>query len=76
METIIPEILKKIKEIYKRNKILSARDRRLLTNSIVDYFESRKLKFTIDAMDSLAKQIVEHFPTEHKVLFQKSKRKT
>ncbi|TMW41050.1 hypothetical protein DOY81_013870, partial [Sarcophaga bullata] len=66
LENIIPEVFNKCKEIYKKNKILSAKDRRLLTNSIVYYFESRNWKFTMNTMDSLAEQIVEHFPTEDK----------
>ena len=33
----------------------------------MDYFESRKIKFTLETMDDLGGQIVEHFPTEHKV---------
>ena len=69
METIIPELLKKLKDRYESKNSLSTNERRILCNSIVNYFESRKIKFSLDTMDELAGQIVEHFPTEDKVLF-------
>ena len=72
METIIPELLKKLKDRYESKNSLSTNERRILCNSIVDYFESRKIKFSLDTMDELAEQIVEHFPTEDKV-FSKNK---
>ena len=72
MENIIPELLEKLKDIYESKDFLSTNERRLLCSSIVDYFESRKLKFSLDTMDRLAEQIVEHFPTEDKV-FSKNK---
>ena len=72
MANIIPELLKELKDSYESKNFLSGTQRRLLCNSIVDYFESRKLKFSLDTMDRLAEQIVEHFPTEDKV-FSKNK---
>ena len=72
METIIPEFLKELKDSYESINSLSSKERRLLCNSIVDYFVSREIKFSLDTMDELAEQIVEHFPTEDKV-FSKNK---
>ena len=71
METIIPELLKNLKDSYETEEFLSEAQCRLMCGSIVDYFESRKIKFCSDTMDNLAEQIVEHFPTEDKV-FSKS----
>ena len=67
METIVPEVLKDLKDSYESKDFLSTNERRLLCSSIVDYFESRNIKFSLDTMDDLAEQIVEHFPTEDKV---------
>ena len=67
METIVPELLKDLKDSYESKNSLSTIERRLLCSSIVDYFESRRIKFNWDTMDELAEQIVEHFPTEDKV---------
>ena len=67
METIVPELLKELKDSYESKNLLSTNERRLLCSSIVDYFESKKIKFSSDTMDDLADQIVEHFPTEDKV---------
>ena len=67
MEKIIPKLLKKLKDNYESKGFLSINQRRLLCSSIVDYFESRKIKFSAYTMDDLAEQIVEHFPTEDKV---------
>ena len=66
METIIPELLKDLKDSYE-SEDLSEAQCRLMCGSIVDYFENRKIKFCSDTMDNLAEQIVEHFPTEDKV---------
>ena len=67
MENIIPELLKELKCNYESKNFLSANERGFLCNSIVDYFVSRKIKFSLDTMDELAEQIVEHFPKEDKV---------
>ena len=67
METIVPELLKELKDSYESKNLLSANERSFLCISIVDYFESRKIKFSSDTMAELAEQIVEHFPTEDKV---------
>ena len=67
METIIPELLNELKDSYESKKSLSTNERRFLCSAIVYYFVSRKIKFNSDAMDDLAEQIVEHFPTEDKV---------
>ena len=67
METIIPELLKELKDSYKSKNSLSRNKRHSLCSSIVDYFESRKIRFSSYTMDDLAEQIVEHFPTEDKV---------
>ena len=67
MEKIIPELLKKLQDSYKTKDFLSAKECRLLCNSIVDYFESRQINFSLDTMDQLAEQIAEHFPKENKV---------
>ena len=73
MEKIIPELLKKLKDSYETKDFLSAKECRLLCNSIVDYFESRKINLSLDTMDELAEQIAEHFPKENKV-FSKNKK--
>ena len=70
---MIPKLLKKLKDSYESKNSLSITDRRLLCNSILDYFENRNIKFILDAMDDLAEQIVEHFPTEDKVFFKNNK---
>ena len=67
LETIIPELLKELKDSYESKNSLSTIERRLLCSSIVDYFESKNIKFSLDIMDDLAEQIVENFPTEDKV---------
>ena len=67
METIVPELLKDLKDSYEAKNSLSTIERRLLCSSIVDYFESRKIKFSLDIMGDLAEQISKHFPTEDKV---------
>ena len=56
-----------MEDSYESKNTLSTIERRLLCSSIVDYFESRKIKFSSDTMHELAEQIVEHFPTEDKV---------
>ena len=68
MEKIIPELLKELKDSYESKNSLSTNERRFLCSAIVDYFLSRKIKFNSDTMVVLAEQIVEHFPTEDKVL--------
>ena len=72
MQTIVPELLKELKDSYESKNSLSTIERRLLCSSIVDYFVSRKIKFESDTMDDLAEQIVDYFPTEDKV-FSKNK---
>ena len=67
METIIPELLKDLKDSYASNHFLSEAQCRRMCGSIVDYFVRSKIKFISDIMDDLAEQIVEHFPTEDKV---------
>ena len=67
MEEIIPELLKELKDSYESKDSLSTNERRFLCSSIVDYFQSRKIKFSPAKMDELAEQIVEQFPTEDKV---------
>ena len=67
MEKIVPELLKELKDSYESKNSLSTNERRFLCSAIVDYFESRHIKFRLDTMDDLAEQIVEHFPTEDKV---------
>ena len=67
METIVPEVLKDLKDSYESKNSLSETQRRLLCGSVVDYFENRKIKLSLDTMDDLAEQIVEHFPKEEKV---------
>ena len=63
----MPELLKALKDSYESNHSLSTNECRLLCSSIVDYFESGKIKFSSDTMEELAEQIVKHFPTEDKV---------
>ena len=69
---IIPKLLQKLKESYESKNSLSTNERRLLCSSIVDYFESRKMKFSSNTMEELAEQVVQHFPKEDKV-FSKTK---
>ena len=69
---IIPKLLQKLKESYESKNSLSTNERRLLCSSIVDYFESRKMKFSSNTMEALAEQVVQHFPKEDKV-FSKNK---
>ena len=57
-----------LKGSYESKNFLSSTQRRLLCSSIVDYFESKNIKFISDIMNELAEQIVKHFPTEDKVL--------
>ena len=73
MEIIVPELLKELKHSYESKNSLSTNESRLLCSSIVDYFESRKIKFNLDTMDDLAEQIVEHFPKEDKVFSKNNK---
>ena len=72
LETIVPKLLKYFKDSYESKNSLSINERRLLCRSVVDYFESRKIKFSSYRMNDLAGQIVEHFPTEDKVFSNKN----
>ena len=73
LETIIPKLLKKLKDSYESKNSLSINQRRRLCNSIVDYFERKNIKFSSYTMAELAEQIVEHFPTEDKVFSKNNK---
>lgn len=58
---------KKLCEIYVKNEKFVQAQRKVLVDEIVQYVTEKDIQLSVQAMDVLADEIVERFPTEKKV---------
>ena len=65
LSEIIPNTMSKIQRKYAENQgFLTDKDRRFLATSIIEYFFDLDIQLRHDTLLSLAKQIVQTFPSE------------